>query len=121
MLFRTYEDRTLFMWFDVLFLLINRRKGVIIGNDQDGDDSVIVAHVSISFLTKKIAQPSVYLFGYSFLSSLLKGLVSYYQLLRGEKGFKTCVSLALLQLLNVSIFPVTPSITSLLSLSNCVK
>ncbi|KAH7519658.1 hypothetical protein FEM48_Zijuj08G0060400 [Ziziphus jujuba var. spinosa] len=26
---------------------INKRKGVIVGNDQDGDDSVITAHVSL--------------------------------------------------------------------------
>lgn len=58
MLFRTYEDRALFMWLDVLFLLVNnRRKGVIIGNDQDGDDSVIVAHVSICLLMKKKLDP----------------------------------------------------------------
>lgn len=29
---------------------MNRRKGVIVGNDQEGDDSVITAHVSTSFV-----------------------------------------------------------------------
>jgi hypothetical protein len=28
------------------FITHDRRKGVIVGNDQDGDDSVITAHVS---------------------------------------------------------------------------
>jgi len=27
---------------------INKRKGVIVGNDQDGDDSVITAHVPLN-------------------------------------------------------------------------
>ncbi|GLU00404.1 hypothetical protein SLE2022_177770 [Rubroshorea leprosula] len=33
---------------------INMRKGVIVGNDQDGDDSIITAHV-----------PLINMFGYS--------------------------------------------------------
>lgn len=30
----------------MFLLLMKRRKGVIVGNDQEGDDSVITAHVS---------------------------------------------------------------------------
>lgn len=36
-----------------IFITLDRRKGVIVGNDQDGDDSVITAHVSITICEKK--------------------------------------------------------------------
>lgn len=37
-------------WTYNFHLFYNRRKGVIVGNDQDGDDSVITAHVCITLL-----------------------------------------------------------------------
>lgn len=29
----------------LLFGVVNRRKGIIVGNDQEGDDTVVVCHV----------------------------------------------------------------------------
>ena len=39
----------LFLELKLLVLSCDRRKGVIVGNDQDGDDSIITAHVSTAF------------------------------------------------------------------------
>lgn len=32
---------------DVIMDIVNRRKGIIVGSDQEGDDAVVLAHVSI--------------------------------------------------------------------------
>lgn len=56
----------------VIFVCMkNRRKGVIVGNDQDGDDTIVVAQVC------KCCTLSLVAFNFFFFNSVMTAYVCY--------------------------------------------